>query len=36
MPIASEVFRVVRGESSPQQAFRGLLRRESGDESEPG
>ena len=36
MPITSEVHRVVTAEIPPQQAFRGLLRRESGDESEPG
>lgn len=36
MPIAREVNRVIRGEGSPQQAFRGLLRQASGAESDPG
>jgi glycerol-3-phosphate dehydrogenase (NAD(P)+) len=36
MPIAREVYRVVHEGGTPRQAFRGLLRRESGAESEPG
>ncbi|MDJ0878363.1 MAG: NAD(P)H-dependent glycerol-3-phosphate dehydrogenase [Halieaceae bacterium] len=36
MPIASDVFRVVCGESNARQAFRGLLRVTPGAESEPG
>jgi glycerol-3-phosphate dehydrogenase (NAD(P)+) len=36
MPIASDVFRVVQGESNARQAFRGLLRVTPGAESEPG
>jgi glycerol-3-phosphate dehydrogenase (NAD(P)+) len=36
MPIAREVYRVVHEVSTPRQAFRGLIRRQSGDESEPG
>ena len=36
MPIASDVYRVVRGESNARQAFRGLLRVTPGAESEPG
>ncbi len=36
MPIASDVFRVVTGESNARQAFRGLLRVTPGAESEPG
>jgi glycerol-3-phosphate dehydrogenase (NAD(P)+) len=36
MPIAREVYRVVHEGSTPRQAFRGLIRRQSGDESEPG
>ncbi len=36
MPIASDVFRVVSGESTARQAFRGLLRVIPGAESEPG
>ena len=36
MPIAREVFEVVQGNSSPQQAFRGLLRTAAGAESDPG
>jgi glycerol-3-phosphate dehydrogenase (NAD(P)+) len=36
MPIAREVYRVVHEGGTPRQAFRGLIRRESGDESEPG
>ena len=36
MPIAREVFRIVHENGSSKQAFRGLLRTESGAESEPG
>ncbi len=36
MPIAREVFEVVQGNSTPQQAFRGLLRTAAGAESDPG
>jgi len=36
MPIAGEVFEVVQGNSTPQQAFRGLLRTAAGAESDPG
>ncbi len=36
MPIAREVYRVVHEGGTPLQAFRGLIRRQSGDESEPG
>jgi glycerol-3-phosphate dehydrogenase (NAD(P)+) len=36
MPIASEVFQVVQGQSTARQAFRGLLRLAAGAESEPG
>ena len=36
MPIAYEVHRVIRGEGTPSQAFRGLLRQASGAESDPG
>ena len=36
MPIAHEVNRVIRGEGTPTQAFRGLLRQASGSESDPG
>ncbi|MEM7100521.1 MAG: NAD(P)H-dependent glycerol-3-phosphate dehydrogenase [Pseudomonadota bacterium] len=36
MPIAHEVNRVIRGEGSPSQAFRGLLRQASGSEADPG
>ncbi len=36
MPIAQEVYRVVHEGGTPRQAFRGLLRRESGAESDPG
>jgi glycerol-3-phosphate dehydrogenase (NAD(P)+) len=36
MPIAREVYRVVHEGGTPRQAFRGLLRRESGAESDPG
>ncbi|MEM7015793.1 MAG: NAD(P)H-dependent glycerol-3-phosphate dehydrogenase [Pseudomonadota bacterium] len=36
MPIAHEVFKVVHEGSNAQQAFRGLLKIESGAESEPG
>jgi glycerol-3-phosphate dehydrogenase (NAD(P)+) len=36
MPIASDVFRVVSGEATARQAFRGLLRVTPGAESEPG
>jgi glycerol-3-phosphate dehydrogenase (NAD(P)+) len=36
MPIAREVYRVVHEDGTPLQAFRGLIRRQSGDESEPG
>ena len=36
MPITREVYRVVHEGGTPLQAFRGLIRRQSGDESEPG
>lgn len=36
MPISYEVNRVVNGEASAQEAFRGLLRTESKSESDPG
>ena len=36
MPIASEVYRVLSGESSASRGFRGLLRVVAGAESEPG
>ena len=36
MPIASDVYRVVKGEGTARQAFRGLLRVTPGAESEPG
>ena len=36
MPIAHEVYEVIRGESSARKAFRGLLRAGIGSESEPG
>ncbi|MDX1732989.1 MAG: NAD(P)H-dependent glycerol-3-phosphate dehydrogenase [Halioglobus sp.] len=36
MPIASEVYRVLSGESNSSRAFRGLLRVVAGAESEPG
>jgi glycerol-3-phosphate dehydrogenase (NAD(P)+) len=36
MPITREVYRVVHQGGTPLQAFRGLIRRQSGDESEPG
>ncbi len=36
MPIVREVHQVLLGESTPQSAFRGLLRRKSGAEWEPG
>ena len=36
MPIASEVFEVVRGNSTPRRAFRGLLRTAAGSEADPG
>ncbi len=36
MPIAREVYRIVHEGSSSKQAFRGLLRTESGAESDPG
>ena len=36
MPISAEVHRVIQGRGTPQQAFRGLLRTESGDEADPG
>ncbi|MDJ0709044.1 MAG: NAD(P)H-dependent glycerol-3-phosphate dehydrogenase [Woeseiaceae bacterium] len=35
-PIVREVFQVVQGNSTPQQAFRGLLRTAAGAESDPG
>ena len=35
-PIVREVYEVVQGNSSPQQAFRGLLRTAAGAESDPG
>jgi glycerol-3-phosphate dehydrogenase (NAD(P)+) len=36
LPIAAGVHRVVLGEWNPNQAFRGLLRTEHGDEADPG
>ena len=36
MPIASDVFRVVKEDGTARQAFRGLLRVQAGAESEPG
>ncbi len=36
MPIATDVYRVVTGESTAQRAFRGLLRVTAGAEHEPG
>ncbi len=36
MPISQEVYRVVTGEASSAEAFRGLLRTESKSESDPG
>jgi glycerol-3-phosphate dehydrogenase (NAD(P)+) len=36
MPITREVYRVVHEGGTPRQAFRGLIRIQSGDESEPG
>jgi glycerol-3-phosphate dehydrogenase (NAD(P)+) len=36
MPITSEVFKVVNGKCTVQDAFKGLLKRETGAESEPG
>jgi glycerol-3-phosphate dehydrogenase (NAD(P)+) len=36
MPIASDVYRVVSGDSNASRAFRGLLRVTAGAESEPG
>ena len=36
MPIASDVTRVVAGESTAKRAFRGLLKVTAGAESEPG
>lgn len=36
MPITSEVYRVVTGEATAREAFRGLLRTESKSESDPG
>ncbi len=36
MPIATEVFEVVQGQSSAKKAFRGLLRAGIGSEAEPG
>ncbi len=36
LPIVREVHQVLLGQSTPQQAFRGLLRRKSGAEWEPG
>ena len=36
MPIAREVFEVVRGNSTPRRAFRGLLRTAAGSEADPG
>jgi glycerol-3-phosphate dehydrogenase len=35
MPITYEVHRVLYEAGTPGQAFRGLLRRESGSESDP-
>jgi glycerol-3-phosphate dehydrogenase (NAD(P)+) len=36
LPIVREVHQVLLGETTPQSAFRGLLRRKSGAEWEPG
>lgn len=36
MPIAEEVYKVVKGESTAKEAFRGLLRAKVGEESQPG
>lgn len=36
MPIANDVFRVIQGQQSSKDAFRGLLRMSAGAESEPG
>jgi len=36
MPIAQDVYRVLRGESTAKRAFRGLIRVSAGAESEPG
>ena len=36
MPIASDVYRVLSGQSTASRAFRGLLRVSAGAESEPG
>jgi glycerol-3-phosphate dehydrogenase (NAD(P)+) len=36
MPITTEVYRVVNGQCTVQDAFRGILKMESGAESEPG
>jgi glycerol-3-phosphate dehydrogenase (NAD(P)+) len=36
MPIATDVSRVVGGDSDARRAFRGLLRVSAGAESEPG
>ena len=36
MPIAAQVARVVDGEWSPRDAFRGLVRTEASDEADPG
>lgn len=36
MPIAEEVFNVVQNGSTPQRAFRGLLRMAAGSEADPG
>ena len=36
MPIARDVYRVLKGDASASRAFRGLLRVEAGAESEPG
>ena len=36
MPIAAEVYEVVQGRRDPRHAFRGLLRKSAGAESDPG
>jgi glycerol-3-phosphate dehydrogenase (NAD(P)+) len=36
MPIAREVFEVIQGRSTPEEAFRGLIRTAAGAESDPG
>ena len=36
MPIAREVFEVIQGRSTPEDAFRGLVRTAAGAESDPG